>query len=106
MPIMRMHATLSVCIFAGAQALHQMERAWLDSSHHIESRLRRRLQYELWRFQETVEELKLLTPLDKRTTQILAVRGTLPDGKIDRFLREAEREIASGQDVVADDWFC
>lgn len=143
MPITRMYATLSVCIFTGVQALHRMERAASDLSRDLgfnveasdpsvaelraktESCLRRQLQYELRSLQETIEDLKPLTPLDKRTTQILAeprvlaeladatvdvssshlVRVTLPDGEIDHFLREAGREITLGQDVLADDWF-
>ncbi|WP_431104580.1 hypothetical protein [Roseateles noduli] len=143
MPITRMYATLSVCYYMGVQALHDQERLPAELSRtlgcavtetdplvvkgraDIEERLRRMLQYELRHFVDTIEELKPLSPLDKRTTQILAeprvlaehpnatvdvssshlVRVTLPDAEIESFLREAEREIALGHDVLADDWF-
>lgn len=143
MPITRMYATLSVCYYMGVKALHDQESLPAELSRalgrlvaesdplvlqgraDIEERLRRMLQYELWHFIETIEELKPLSPLDKRTTQILAkpqvlaelpgatvevssshlVRVILPEVEIDRFIRDAESEIGLGHDVLADDWF-
>jgi hypothetical protein len=94
----------------------------------IKQTVRQQLQFQLIKFHDTIEELKPLkplTPLDKRTTQILAeprvkaalpnatisvssshlVRVALPDDEIARFIREAEHEIALGHDVLSDDWF-
>ena len=143
MPVTRMYATLSVCVFSGVQAFHQIDRLPAELSEvlqrkveasdplvekqraDIEGRLRRQLQFELWHMQKMIEEFKPLTPFDKRTTQILAeprvlaklpsaevgvssshlVRVQLPDAEIEGFLREAEREIRMGNDVLADDWF-
>jgi hypothetical protein len=143
MPVTRMYATLSVAMFTALYALHQLDDPVRDLSRflrrdidpsdpqvgahreEIERTLLQQLQFQLIKFHDTIEELKPLTPLDKRTTQILAeprvkaalpkarvsvssshlVRVTLPDDEIDSFIREAERAIAQGHDLLADDWF-
>lgn len=91
----------------------------------IEANLRRLLEYQLINFRETVERLKPYTPLDKQTTRILAeprvlaahsaatvdvssshlVRVTLPEPEIASVMRDVERELAEGKDVLDDDWF-
>lgn len=91
----------------------------------IEANLRRLLDSQLINFRETVERLKPYTPLDKQTTRILAeprvlavhsaatvdvssshlVRVTLPEPEIASVMRDVERELAEGKDVLDDDWF-
>jgi len=96
-----------------------------DRRLDIEVSMRRQLEYQLMKFRQTVEEMKPYTPLDKQTTRILAaprvldahpnavvdvssshlVRVTLPEAEIANVMREADRELASGKDVLDDDWF-
>lgn len=96
-----------------------------DRRLDIEVSMRRQLEYQLMKFRQTVEEMKPYTPLDKQTTRILAaprvldahpnavvdvssshlVRVTLPEAEIANVMREADRELAAGKDVLDDDWF-
>lgn len=91
----------------------------------IDLDLRRQLEYQLITFRETVQEMKPYSPMDKQTTRTLAeprvreahpnavvgvssshlVRVTLQEHEIANFMRQAEREIALGKDVLDDDWF-
>jgi len=105
--------------FEGFSEMLEKRRTQIDLD------LRRQLDYQLISFRETVEEMKPYSPMDKQTTRTLAeprvleahpnavvdvcsshlVRVTLPEQDIANFMRQAEREIALGKDVLDDDSF-
>lgn len=96
-----------------------------DRRADLELNLRRQLEYQLINLREAVDEMKPHSPMDRETTRVLAeprvlgahpnavvevsgshlVRVSLPDAEIARVMRDAERELAAGKDVLDDDWF-
>ncbi|NWK80303.1 hypothetical protein [Aquitalea sp. LB_tupeE] len=142
MPVTRMYASISTGIFTALHSLHEMDvveaklastvgrnTAGFDSlvakhRSEIEVSLRRQLDYQLFRFHKTIEELKPYTPLDKLTTKLLSsprvlqahataivdvssshlVRVTFKDNEVADFMREVDCELKLGKDVLAD-WF-
>ncbi|SDE09348.1 hypothetical protein [Paraburkholderia lycopersici] len=143
MPVTLMYASLSVNIHTALSAFHEREgvketiTSILGHAHpdvdslvakqqsSIDERLQRQLDYQLASFREDIKELKPYSPLDRKTTKLLAeprvlaalpnaivdvssshlVRVSLPDSEITAFMQEVDRELGSGQDVLANDWF-
>lgn len=143
MPVTQMHASITTAIFSAVSALQEIDQAEEELAKvvglqlpgfeslvagrraGIEERMRRSLEYLLRDMRDSLDELGAYTPLDKRTTKILAeprvtalhpnaqvdvssshlVRVRLPKAEIAAFIREAKQELAAGQDVLADDWF-
>lgn len=143
MPVTLMYSSIKVGIFSALQAMHQCDQAenWLggEGRRHLPNfdslvadyrartmdTMRQILRFQLDEMRETFDRLGNFTPLDKRTTKLLAepkikkehpnaevevssshlVRVILPEAEVDAFVREARIELIADRDVLADDWF-
>ncbi len=143
MPITLMYSSIKVGIFSALQAMHQCDQAeeWLgrlggkglpnfaslvaDYRSRTMDTMRHTLSFMLDDMRETLDGLGSITPLDKRTTKLLAeprvkkehpsaevevssshlVRVILPEAEVNAFVREVQIELSANPDVLADDWF-
>ncbi|EKU29889.1 hypothetical protein C660_11867 [Alcaligenes sp. HPC1271] len=143
MPVTQMYSSIKGCIFAALVAMQQCDEAkklleekghrnlpnfdslvadyraqTMDTMMHL-------LRRELDDMCKTLRDLEKFTPLDKRTTKLLAeprvkkehpnaevevssshlVRVILPEAEVDAFIHEAKIELSADLDVLADDYF-
>ncbi|CAB3732469.1 hypothetical protein [Achromobacter kerstersii] len=143
MPVTLMYSSIRTGIFTALQAMHQCDQAEnylggegrkqlpnfgslvTDYRTRIMDTMEKMLNFQLREMRETLNSLGSYSPLDKRTTKLLAgprvkeehpnaevevssshlVRVILPEAEVDAFVREAITELSTNRDVLADDWF-
>lgn len=143
MPVTQMYSSIKGGIFAALVAMQQCDEAKklleekghrnlpnfdslvADYRAHKMDTMMHLLRLELDDMRKTLGDLEKFTPLNKRTTKLLAeprvkkehpnaevevssshlVRVILPEAEVDAFIHEAKIELSADRDVLADDYF-